>query len=174
MADDALIRPTKERLRYSPGNDELTEAQAGGVPKKTGAVRVWTQLENLYRNRRLTAEQYQAGQRFYADWWLGLESGRSITMRWSEYISGLTGGEGNMDAAERRVFHYKRFSAANKLLDEIGVRKAVHWLVINDYPCESIGRKYWGYYGARSASAGAVVGIGIGLSRLAKFYGIEK
>lgn len=171
---DEVIKPTRQRMRRAPGYDELTEAASGGVTRKSGAVRVWTQLENLYRNRRLTDEQYQAGQRYYADWWLGLEAGRSITMRWSEYISGLGGGEGNLDAAERRVFHAKRFAQANEILEELGVRKALHWLVINDVPCEAIGRKFWGYRTRFTASAGAVTGISIGLQRLAKFYGLVK
>lgn len=171
---DEIIRPTRQRMRRAPGFDELTETQRGGVTRKTGAVRVWTQLENLYRNRRLTPEQYEAGQRYYADWWLGLEAGRSITMRWSEYISGLGGGEGNMMAAERRVYHAKRWAQANEILEELGTRKAVHWLVINDTPAEAIGRKFWGYSGKHSAAAGAVTGIGISLQRLAKFYGLVK
>jgi hypothetical protein len=174
MTDDQVIKPTRQRMRRAPGFDELTETQAGGTTRKSGAVRVWSQLENLYRNRRLTDEQYQAGQRYYADWWLGLEAGRSITMRWSEYISGLGGGEGNLDAAERRVFHAKRFAQANEVLDSLGTRKAVHWLVINDTPAEAIGRKFWGYAGKHSAAAGAVTGISISLQRLAKFYGIVK
>ncbi|MEY4941555.1 MAG: hypothetical protein RIQ93_3290, partial [Verrucomicrobiota bacterium] len=117
---------------------------------------------------------YQAGQKYYADWWLGLEAGRSITMRWSEYISGLGGSEGNMDAAERRVFHSKRFSQANEILEELGVRKALHWFVINDIPPENIGRKFWGYSGQRAASASAVTALGLALQRLAKFYGLVK
>jgi hypothetical protein len=168
------IKPTRQRMRRAPGFDELTEAQSGGVARKSGAVRVWSQLENLYRNRRLTDEQYQAGQKYYADWWLGLEAGRSITMRWSEYISGLGGGDGNMDAAERRVFHGKRFAEANRLLDDMGTRKAVHWFIINDIPCEQIGRKFWGYREVRTASAGASTSIAISLQRLAKFYGLVK
>lgn len=173
MTDD-IVKPTRQRMRRAPGFDELTETQAGGTTRKSGAVRVWSQLENLYRNRRLTDEQYEAGRKYYADWWLGLEAGRSITMRWSEYISGLGGGEGNMDAAERRVFHAKRWAEANKILEEMGIRKAVHWLVINDSPCEAIGRRFWGYSGKHSAAAGAVTAIGVALQRLAKFYGITK
>lgn len=171
---DEIIKPTRQRMRRAPGFDELTETQAGGVTRKSGAVRVWSQLENLYRNRRLTDEQYQAGQRYYADWYISMHAGRGTTMRWSEYISGLAGGEGNLDAAERRVFHSKRFAQANALLEEMGIRKAVHWLVINDTPCEAIGRKFWGYSGKHSAAAGAVTAIGVALQRLAKFYGIAK
>lgn len=167
------IKPTKQRMRGVDGFDELTETQAGGVTRKSGAIRIWTNLENLYRNRRLSSEQYQAGQKFYADWYFGIESGRSITMRWTEYISGL-GGSGNLDAAERRVFHSRRFAQANTILEDIGLRKAVHWLVINDIKAESIGRKYWGYENKHTASASAVTAIGIGLQRLAKFYGIIK
>jgi hypothetical protein len=168
------IKPTRQRMRRAPGYDELTEAQSGGVARKSGAVRVWSQLENLYRNRRLTDEQYQAGQKYYADWWLGLEAGRSITMRWSEYISGLGGGDGNMDAAERRVFHSRRFAKANEVLEGLGTRKAVHWFVINDIKPEDIGRKFWGYSGRKTASAGAVTGIALSLQQLAKFYGLAK
>jgi hypothetical protein len=168
------IKPTRQRMRRAPGFDELTETQSGGVARKSGAVRVWSQLENLYRNRRLTDEQYQAGQKYYADWWLGLEAGRSITMRWSEYISGLGGGDGNMDAAERRVFHGRRFAKANEILDGLGVRKAVHWFVINDIPAEQIGRKFWGYKGQRAASASATTVVGLALQQLAKFYGLAK
>jgi hypothetical protein len=170
---DDVIKPTKQRLRRAPGFDELTETQAGGVTRKSGAVRVWSQLENLYRNGRLTSEQHQAGLKYYADWYIGLESRGQITMKWSEYISGL-GGSGNMDAAERRVFHAKRFAEVNKRLEELGTRKAIHWLVINDIKPEDIGRKFWGYSGRKTASAGAVTGIGLSLQMMARFYGLVK
>ena len=172
MTDD-VIKPTRQRMRRAPGYDELLETAAGGTTRKSGAVRVWSQLENLYRNGRLTPEQHQAGQKYYADWYLGLESRGSVTMKWSEYISGLS-GSGDMDAAERRVFHSKRFAQANKILEELGTRKAVHWFVINDMPCEAIGRRFWGYRSVSTASAGASTSIAISLQRLAKFYGLVK
>jgi len=169
------IQPTPERLtKAGSGFDELTEASAGGVLKRTGAIRVWTQLENLHRNRRLTDVQYDAGVKFHADWYLGLQSGQSVTMRWSEYLSGIGGGEGNMDAAERRVFHSRRYAEASKILDELGVRRALQLFVINDIPAEHIGRKLNGYRGQRAATASGVTIIGIGLQRLAKFYGLSK
>lgn len=170
-----ILAPTPERMRQAGyAFDELTEASSGGVLKKTGAIRVWTQLENLHRNRRLTDIQYDAGIKFHADWYLGLQAGQSVTMRWSEYISGMRGGEGNMDAAERRVFHQRRYAEANKLLDELGIRMAVHLFVINDIPAEHIGRKLNGYRGQRAATASGVTIIGIGLQRLARFYGLAK
>jgi hypothetical protein len=161
-------------MRRAPGWDELMETHAGGTTRKSGAVRVWSQLENLYRNRRLTDEQYQAGQRYYADWYIGLESRGKTTMRWSEWIQGMAGGSGDLDAAERRVFHAKRFAEANKRLEDMGTRKSVHWLVINDVKPEDIGRKFWGYSGRKTASAGAVTGIVLSLQMLAKFYGLVK
>lgn len=175
MSDNPeIIKPTRQRMRRAPGFDELTETQAGGTTRKSGAVRVWSQLENLYRNRRLTDEQYQAGQKYFADWYLAGFSPR-VTSRMSEWVQNNGGaGSGNLDAAERRVFHAKRFAQANVLLEELGTRKAVHWLIINDTPCEAIGRKFWGYSGKHSAAAGAVTGIVISLQRLAKFYGLEK
>ena len=45
------INPTPERMRQAGyAFDELAEASAGGMLKKTGAIRVWSALENLYRN----------------------------------------------------------------------------------------------------------------------------
>jgi hypothetical protein len=172
MTDD-VIKPTRQRMRRAPGWDELMETQAGGTTRKSGAVRVWTQLENLYRNRRLTDEQYQAGQKYFADWYLAGFAPR-VTSRMSEWVQNNSGSPGNLDAAERRVFHAKRWAQANAILEELGTRKAVHWLVITDTPAEAIGRKYWGYSGKHSAAAGAVTGISISLQRLAKFYGIAK
>lgn len=167
------IKPTRQRMRRAPGFDELTETQSGGVTRKSGAVRVWSQLENLYRNRRLTDEQYQAGQKYYADWYLAGFSPR-VTSRMAEWVQNMAGGSSNLDAAERRVFHQKRFAQANTILEDMGTRKAVHWFVINDEPCEAIGRKFWGYSGRKTASAGAVTGIALSLQQLAKFYGLAK
>lgn len=172
MTED-VIKPTRQRMRRAPGFDELTETQSGGVTRKSGAVRVWSQLENLYRNRRLTDEQYQAGQKYFADWYLAGFSPR-VTSRMSEWVQGAAGAPGNLDAAERRVFHQKRFAQANVILEEMGTRKAVHWFIINDTPCEAIGRKFWGYSGKHSAAAGAVTGLQISLHQLAKFYGLLK
>lgn len=173
MADDEIIRPTSERMRRVRGYDELTEAQAGGVVRKSGAVRIWSQLENLYRNGRLTAEQHQAGQKYYADWYLAGFAPR-VTSRMAEWVQNAGGSPGNLDAGERRVFHAKRFAQANAKLEELGTRKAVHWLIINDTPAEQIGRKHWGYSGRKTASAGAVTAVAISLQMLAKFYGLLK
>ena len=60
------------------------------------------------------------------------------------------------------------------LLDELGIRKAVHLFVINDIPAEHIGRKLNGYRGQRAATASGVTIIGIGLQHLARFYGLAK
>jgi hypothetical protein len=171
MSDHETVRPTKERMGRVQGFDELTEVSPGGVTRKTGAIRVWSNVENLYRNNRITSEQCQAANKFYADWWIGTQSGKYTTMRWSEYISGL-GVSGDMDAAERRVFHSKRFAQANKLLDELGLREATHWLVINDVAPAEIGRVLWGYKNRDSASASGVVLINVALQRLKKFYGL--
>lgn len=168
------ILPTDERLRMAPGFDELTEASAGGVLKKTGAIRVWSALENLYRNRLITPEQYDAGEKLYRDWYLGHVASAQVTMKWSEYISGLGGGEGNLDAAERKAFHAKRYAQANVLLDQLRIRKPVHWLVINDIKPEDVGRRLRGYRGQRAASASGTTAVALGLDLLARFYGIAK
>ena len=168
-----IVKPTKERMRMAPGFDELTETLPGGNVRKSGARKIWSQLENLYRNRRLTDEQHAAGEQYYRDWYL---SGRSpkITSKMAEWVQNSSGGSGNMDAAERRVFHQKRFRQANGILEEMGTRKCIHWLIIAEMKPEDIGRKHWGYKGKHSAAAGAVTGISISLQRLAVFYGIAK
>jgi hypothetical protein len=171
--DDDIVKPTRERLRRAPGITEMVEVVGGGVTRKSGAVRIWSQLENLYRNRRLTDEQYQAGQKYYADWYLSGFAPR-VTSRMAEWVQNGGGGQGSMDAMERRVFHQKRFAQANAVLEGLGTRKAVHWFVLGDTPAEQIGRKFWGYAGKHSASAGAVTGIAISLQQLAKFYGLVK
>lgn len=166
--------PTAERLRIAEGYDELTEASAGGVLKKTGAIRVWSALENLYRNRLITHEQYDAGEKLYRDWYLGHVASAQVTMKWSEYISGLGGGEGNLDAAERKAFHAKRYAEANAQLDVLGVRRPVHWLVINDIKPEDVGRRFIGYRGKDKAAASGRTAVAIGLQFLARFYGLIK
>lgn len=167
------ILPTEERLRMAPGYDELTEASAGGVLKRTGAIRVWSALENLYRNRLITPEQYDAGEKLYRDWYLGHVASAQVTMKWSEYISGL-GGDGNLDAAERKAFHAKRYAQANLLLDQLRIRKPVHWLVINDIKPRDIGHRFRGYRGEERASAAGTTVVAIGLDVLARFYGLKK
>jgi len=165
--------PTPERLRAAPGYDELAEASSGGVLRKTGAIRVWSSLENLYRNRLITPEQYDAGEKLYRDWYLGHVASSQVTMKWAEYISGLA-GQGNLDAAERKAFHAKRYAEANHLLDQLRIRKPVHWLVINDIKPEDVGRRLRGYRGQRAASASGTTAVALGLELLAKFYGLVK
>lgn len=168
------LLPTPERLaKASRSYDELTEASAGGVLKKTGAIRVWSALENLYRNRLISPEQYDAGEKLYRDWYLGHVASAQVTMKWSEYISGL-GGEGNLDAAERKAFHAKRYAEANVQLDALGVRKPVHWLVINDIKTEDVGRRFIGYRGKDKAAASGRTAVILGLQLLARFYGLIK
>ena len=172
MTDD-VIKPTRQRMRRAPGFDELTETQAGGVTRKSGAVRVWTQLENLYRNGGLTDEQYQAGLKYYADWYLAGFAPR-VTSRMAEWVQNNNSSSGDLDAADRRVFHAKRFAEANKLLETFDMRKAIHWLVINDIPCEAIGRKAWGYRTRHKANTAGRVEAAKALQGLAKFYGLVK
>lgn len=173
MTDDQVIKPTRQRMRRAPGFDELTETQAGGTTRKSGAVRVWDPLENLYRNGRLTSEQYQAGRKYEADWYLAGFAPR-VTSRMQEWIQNWGGSPGNLDAAERRVFHQRRFAEANKLLDTFDFRKPIHWLICNEIPAEAIGRKAWGYRTRHKANTAGRVDIARALQGLAKFYGLVK
>lgn len=170
------LPPTPERMRRAGyAFDELAEATAGGMLKKTGAIRVWSALENLYRNRLITGPQYDAGEKYYRDWYLGFQASSQVTMKWSDYVSGLSGGDnGSMDAAERKVFHVKRFAAANTLLEQMDLRKPIHWLVINDIKPRDVGSRFRGYRGAEKAQASGTTAIAIGLQALAKFYGLVK
>lgn len=172
MNDIPVIKPTRERMRKAYGFDELSEAQAGGVVRKTGAIKAWTPLENLYRNGLLTPQQYDAANIFFLDWDRSHKGGRVI-VNYSEHIASF-GIPSDLDGVERRVFHSRRFSDANKILDELETRKLVHWFVINEIPCEHIGRKYWGYRDVRTASASGRASLAISLQVLAKFYGLLK
>lgn len=167
------ILPTPERLKMAVGYDELTEANAGGMLRKTGAIRLWSALEDLYRKKLITPEQYDAGEKLYRDWYLGHVAPSKVTMKWTEYISGL-GGTGNLDAAERKAFHAKRYAQANLLLDQLRVKKPVHWLVINGIKAEDVGRRLRGYRGQRAASASGTTAVALGLDLLARFYGLAK
>lgn len=167
--------PTAERLRMAGrGYDELSEATAGGMLKKSGAIRVWSALENLFRNKLISPEQYDAGEKLYRDWYLGHVASSQVTMKWSDYVSGLSGGGGNLDAAERKAFHAKRYAEANARLESVGVRKPVHWLVINGIKAEDVGRRFIGYRGKDKAAASGRTAVQIGLQLLAKFYGLVK
>lgn len=167
------ILPTPERLKLADGYDELTEANTGGMLRKTGAIRVWSALENLYRNKLISTEQYDAGEKLYRDWYFGHVASSQVTMKWSEYISGM-GGDGNLDAAERRTFHAKRYAQANAVLDQLRIRKPVQWLVIHDIKPEDVGRRLRGYRGQRAASASGTTAVALGLDLLARFYGLAK
>ena len=168
------VCPTPERLAKASGIDEMAEATTGGVLKKSGAIRVWSALENLYRNRLISGPQYDAGEKLYRDWYLGHVASSQVTMKWSDYVSGLSGGGGNLDAAERKAFHAKRYAEANTLLDQLRIRKPVHWLVINDIKPQDVGHRLRGYRGQRAASAAGTTAVAIGLELLAKFYGLIK
>lgn len=168
------ILPTPERMAQVNGFDELAEATAGGMLKRTGAIRVWSALENLYRNRLITGPQYDAGEKFYRDWYIGHVASSQVTMKWSDYVSGLSGPGGNLDAAERKAFHAKRYAQANAMLEQLRIRKPIHWLVINDIKPQDVGRRFRGYRGADRASAAGTTVVAIGLELLAKFYGLVK
>lgn len=173
MNDVPIIKPTKERMRRMEGYDELTEAQPGGVPKKTGAVRDWGPLENLYRNGGLTQEQYRAGVQLYADCFRGGLAGSRVTMRWEEYISGL-GAPGNLDGVERRVFFRNRYFDACTLLRKSFYYDEVHAFCVEDIKAEDIGKRFYKLKTRQTASASATRVIAKGLQLLAKFYGFVK
>lgn len=170
------VPATPERIRLAGyGFDELAEATAGGMLKKTGAIRVWSALEDLYRNKRITGPQYDAGEKYYRDWYIGFMASSQVTMKWSDYVSGLGGSDNqSMDAAERKVFHVKRYAAANAILEQLDIRKPVHWLVINDIKPRDVGSRFRGYRGADKAQAAGATAVAIGLQALAKFYGLVK
>lgn len=167
-----IVKPTKERMAKAVGFDELSETQAGGVLRKSGAVKLWTQLECLYRNDLLTYEEYRAGQIFYIDWDKSHRGGR-VTANYKEWIASF-GVPPELDGFERRVFHSHRFQDANKILEEWNARKLVHWVCINDIPVEQVGRKHFGYKGQRSAQSSGRTALQMSLARLAKFYGLLK
>lgn len=171
---DEIVGATPQRLKQiGRGYDVITEAQAGGMLKKTGAIRVWSQLENLHRNRLITPHQYDAGEQYYRDWYIGFQASAQITMKWAEHISGLTGG-GDMDAAERKVFHMRRFVSANQLLETMGLRKTIHWLCINDLRPRDVGHRLRGYRNRDHAKASGTTAVAIGLQALARFYGFAE
>ena len=169
--EDEIIRPTPERMRRIGGYDELTETKAGGITRKSGAIKLWDPLENLYRNGGLTFEQYSAGRKYEADWYLAGFAPR-VTSRMQEWIQNWGGSPGNLDAAERRIFHQKRFAQANKLLELFDMRKVIHWIVIGEIPCEAIGRKEWGYRTRHKSNTAGRVDVARALQGLAKFYGL--
>jgi hypothetical protein len=169
------IGPTPERMaQIGRDFDPVTEAAAGGMLKRTGAIRVWSQLENLHRNGLITTPQYDAGEQYHRDWYLGFQASAQVTMRWSEHISGMGGSGTAMDAAERRAFHARRFAGANGLLETMGLRKSVHWLVINDVRPREVGHRLRGYRGRDQAKAAGTTAVAIGLQCLARFYGLSK
>jgi hypothetical protein len=169
------VHATPERMAQAgEAYDEMSETLAGGTIKRSGAVRVWSALENLYRNGLLTGPQRDAGEKFYADWYIGFHAPSQTTMKWSDYVSGLGADSGSMGAAERRVFHVRRFQDANRLLDTFEIRKPIHWLVINDIVPQDVGRRFRGYRGKDKAASSGTTTIAIGLQGLAKFYGLVK
>lgn len=169
------INPTPERmLKAGYCFDEMAEASAGGMLKKTGAIRVWSALENLYRNHLITPPQYDAGEKYYRDWYIGFQASSQVTMKWSDYVSGLGADSGSMDAVERKVFHAKRFAAANGILEQMDIRKPIHWLVIHDIHPQDVGRRLRGYRGKDKAAAAGTTAVALGLQALAKFYGLVK
>ena len=170
---DDIVKPTRERMRRAPGYDELTEVNAGGVSRKSGAVKLWDPLENLYRNDCLTQQQYEAGRKYQADWYLAGFAPR-VTSRMQEWIQNWGGSPGNLDAAERRVFHQKRYAQANARLDLFDMRKIIHWIIVSEIPCENIGRKEWGYRTRDKANTAGRVDVARALQGLAKFYGLVK
>jgi hypothetical protein len=169
-----VVRPTRERMQKVVGFDEMVEAQSGGVLRKTGAIRISGPIRDIWKKGRISDEQYAAAEKYFIDWWIAHGSQQSVTMRWQEYISGGFSPGGNMDAGERRAFHSKRYAQANELLEELKLRKPVHWLVVCEMRAEEVGRLWWRYRGKHSAGTAAVVGIGNGLQRLAVFYGIAR
>lgn len=172
---DEIIKPTRQRMARvrAAGFDEVVETSRGGVTRKNGAVREWSQLENLHRNHIITDEEYAAGKRFEIDHRAAGYDPR-VTMRWTEWIQGLAGSPEDLNAAERREFHRKRWHKACDVLEELGTRKLMHWFIVENIKPEQIARQHWGLRGKHTASGRAVGSIKTSLFRLAKFYGLVK
>jgi hypothetical protein len=170
---DEIIRPTKERMRKSIGHDEVVETTPGGLTRKNGAVRLVRHLDDLWKKGLVSDEEREAGYKFHIDHELAGYSPR-VTMDYRRMLGGTDRGQPDLDAAERREFHRKRWHQACKVLEEIKCRKAMHWFLIEDIKLENIGSKFWGYGGQRASTASARATVSIALYRLARFYGLVK
>lgn len=173
------ISPTPERMRQIGGDfDELAEATPGGLLKKTGALRVWTAMENLYRNGVITGVEKDAGDQYYRDYYIVHGGGLNVTMRWRDHVSGFGSGVSDLDAAERREFHRKRLHAANRMLKGLTADerfyKLIQWAVIEDCGSAEIGRRARGLRDRKRAGASGSAALSDALSILAKFYGLKK
>jgi hypothetical protein len=171
--DDEIIRPTKERMRKAIGWTEMVEVASGGTTRKSGAVREIRWLDDLWQKGLVSSEEREAGYKYQTDHELAGYSPR-VTLDYRRMMGGLDRGQPDMDAAERRVFHRDRWHKANKILEEIKCKKAMHWFLIENIKPETIGRQYWGYGGQRASTASARATISIALYRLARFYGIVR
>lgn len=170
------VTATPERLRQIGTEfDEMSEVTAGGILKKTGAIRRWTPLENLYRNRLITGPQFDAGEKLYLDHYIGFVASAHVTMQLSDFVSGSSGADNSsMDAAERKVFHQKRYREANKVLDLFDVRKPIHWLIFEEIKPQYVGHRFRGYRGKDKAASSGTTTVAIALQGLARFYGLVK
>jgi hypothetical protein len=168
---DDIVRPTRERMRRMIGHDEEVETLPGGTTRKSGAIREWSQLENLHRNNLISDEEYAAGRRYEIDHRMAGFDPR-VTLDYRRMLGSLDHSSPDLDAAERREFHRKRWHQANKVLKECGTRKLIHWMIIENIAPQSIGRKHWGVRGKHTAAGRAVGAIQTSLYRLAVFYGL--
>jgi hypothetical protein len=173
------ITATPERMQMVGQNfDEMAEATSGGLLRKTGAIRVWTSLENLYRNKVISAIEKDAGDQYYRDHYIVHVGGMNVTMNWSDHVSSFGGSYGNLDAAERREFHRKRLHAANKTLKNMTMDerfyKLIQWVVVDDCGSTEVGRRARGLRDRKRAGASGSASISDALAVLAQFYGMSK
>ena len=160
--------PTPERLSKvkTAMVDVMETVTRGGALKMTGR-RIVTPLDDLRHHDRITEREHAAGMRYYADYVYAERPSQSV-MRWQEFVSS-SHTPGELDGAERKAFHSRRFADANAWLGKY-LASIVRMLVVEDMAAMEIGVAVFGYKHRNSASSAGVALASAGLERLASFY----
>lgn len=168
MSAEELVRPTPERLgKVSPKVVvRVVENEGGGHGRLTG-TKILSPLEELLHRERIEAREFEAARKFYVDWYFTERPSQAV-MRWQEFVSSGA-SPGDLDQAERRSFHAKRFAGACQSLGAYHGAVA-KMLVLDEMSLTQIGIRIFGFK-SRNGAAGSGLAAAVGmLDVLARFY----
>lgn len=175
------LEPTPERIRKAEEYVEFAMLPDHEKRKIIGhrPGKIIDPIESLLGKERISLKQFQAGRKYYWDWYIGCQLSQRVTPKYTELTDHENYGESHQDAATRRAHLHKSYIKATDRLGSARLAMIARLLVLEDRQpgepnttLEEVGRYITGYKDKSMSIASAVSALIICLDILADHYGL--
>ena len=159
---DEIIQPTPERLAKAGDatGEHVTESGRRTVRMLDGS-----QVSMLFERGSLNADQFNAGERFYADWYFAGLAASGVIDPARDVVDG-----GKIETmTERRLAALGRWQSAVQGVGKMH-SQALTCIVLLDEPLEVYGRRYHKRASRKDATIAAITVLQVALAQLDLYY----